>query len=114
MITAAHVGIGISGLEGQQASRRADYSIGQFSFLVPLMFFHGRECYRRNAYLIIYMFYKNILFVMPLFWFGFWNVFSGQTLYENLLYQMYNLIFTAFPIGCYAVLDFQYRKQEFL
>ena len=114
MITAAHVGIGISGLEGQQASRSADYSIGQFSFLVPLMFFHGRECYRRNAYLIIYMFYKNILFVMPLFWFGFWNVFSGQTLYENLLYQMYNLIFTAFPIGCYAVMDFQYRKQEFL
>lgn len=28
MITAAHVGIGISGLEGQQASRSADYSIG--------------------------------------------------------------------------------------
>ena len=28
MITAAHVGIGISGLEGQQASRAADFSIG--------------------------------------------------------------------------------------
>jgi phospholipid-transporting ATPase len=28
MITAAHVGVGISGLEGQQASRSADYSIG--------------------------------------------------------------------------------------
>ena len=28
MITAAHVGIGISGLEGQQAARAADYSIG--------------------------------------------------------------------------------------
>ena len=27
---------------------------------------------------------------------------------------MYNLIFTAFPIGCYAVLDFQFRKQEFV
>lgn len=52
------------------------------------------------------MFYKNILFVMPQFWFGFWNVFSGQTIYEDMLYQMYNLIFTAFPIGIYAVLDF--------
>jgi len=51
------------------------------------------------------MFYKNILMVMPLFWFGFWNAFSGQTLYENLLYQMYNLVFTALPIGCFAVLD---------
>lgn len=28
MITQAHVGVGISGLEGQQASRAADYSIG--------------------------------------------------------------------------------------
>ncbi len=28
MITAAHVGVGISGLEGQQAARSADFSIG--------------------------------------------------------------------------------------
>lgn len=30
MITSAHVGVGISGLEGQQAARSADYAIGQF------------------------------------------------------------------------------------
>jgi phospholipid-transporting ATPase len=28
MITAAHIGVGISGKEGQQASRAADYAIG--------------------------------------------------------------------------------------
>lgn len=28
MIAAAHVGIGISGLEGQQAARSSDYAIG--------------------------------------------------------------------------------------
>ncbi len=28
MITAAHLGVGISGLEGQQASRASDYAIG--------------------------------------------------------------------------------------
>lgn len=28
MINCANIGIGISGLEGQQASRSADYSIG--------------------------------------------------------------------------------------
>lgn len=28
MITAAHVGVGISGLEGQQAARASDYAIG--------------------------------------------------------------------------------------
>jgi phospholipid-transporting ATPase len=30
MITSANVGVGISGLEGQQAARSADFVIGQF------------------------------------------------------------------------------------
>lgn len=71
MITAAHIGIGISGLEGQQAARAADYAIGQFKFLKNLLFVHGREAYRRNSYLIIYMFYKNVVYVLPIFYFGF-------------------------------------------
>ena len=85
-ITEAHVGIGISGLEGQQAARSADYAIGQFRFLKDLLFYHGREAYRKNSFLVIYMFYKNILFVMPLFLFGFLNAFSGQTFYDKWLY----------------------------
>lgn len=28
MIVAAHIGVGISGLEGQQAARSSDYAIG--------------------------------------------------------------------------------------
>lgn len=62
MITAAHIGIGISGLEGQQAARASDYAIGQFRFLRSLLLVHGREAYRRNSYVVGYMFYKNILF----------------------------------------------------
>ena len=65
MITTAHVGVGISGLEGQQAARSADFVIGQFRFLKTLLFVHGREAYRRNAYLVCYNFYKNALFVLP-------------------------------------------------
>jgi len=68
MITAAHVGVGISGLEGQQAARAGDYAIGQFKFMQSLLFVHGREAYRRNSYLVCYIFYKNILFVLPQFW----------------------------------------------
>lgn len=86
MIVAAHIGVGITGLEGQQAARASDYAIGQFRFLKNLMFVHGREAYRRNSYLIAYMFYKNVLFVFPVFWFGFFSIFSGTSIYENLLY----------------------------
>lgn len=65
MIQTASIGVGINGKEGQQASRSADYSIGQFKFLRNLLFVHGREAYRKNSYLVCFMFYKNSLFVMP-------------------------------------------------
>lgn len=71
MITAAHIGIGIKGLEGAQAARASDYSIGQFRFLKNLLLTHGRECYRRNAFAISYMFYKNVFLVFPIWVFGF-------------------------------------------
>lgn len=65
MITAAHVGIGIKGVEGQQAARASDYSIGEFKMLRPLLFIHGRESYRRNTILVLYNFFKNIILVFP-------------------------------------------------
>lgn len=105
MITAAHVGVGISGLEGQQASRASDYSISQFSYLRRLLFVHGRECYRRNSTLICYNFYKNILFVLPLFVFGLFSVFSGQLIFNTWTYQLFNVTYAALPICVYAVFD---------
>jgi phospholipid-transporting ATPase len=86
MITTAHVGVGIAGLEGQQAARSADFIIGQFRFLKPLMFKHGREAYRRNAFLVCYNFYKNIVMVLPNFWFGMYTMYSGAFLYEKFIY----------------------------
>jgi len=69
-----------------QAARSADYAIGQFQFLKALLFVHGREAYRRNAYLIKYTFYKNILYIFVQYVFGAVSAFSGQTLYEPFIY----------------------------
>ena len=99
MITAAHIGIGISGLEGQQAARAADYSIGQFRFLKNLLFCHGRECYRRNSYLVSYMFYKNFMETVPLWVYGWLSVFSATFIYNTVLYACFNVIFTASPMS---------------
>lgn len=68
MITAADVGIGIMGNEGQQAARASDYVIGQFSFLKRLMFVHGREAYRKNSFAVGYILWKNFMFVVPCIW----------------------------------------------
>lgn len=114
MIAAAHVGIGISGLEGQQAARSSDYAISQFKYLKTLLFVHGREAYRRNSFLICYMFYKNMFFVFPIFCFGFFSCFSATEIYNELLNQGYNIFFTSLPILYYAVFDFEFEKEELL
>lgn len=41
MIRAAHVGVGITGQEGMQAVRSADFAVPQFSHLGRLLLHHG-------------------------------------------------------------------------
>lgn len=110
MILKAHVGVGILGKEGQQAARSADYAIGQFKFLKPLLFVHGREAYRRNSQLILYNFYKNIAYGAAPFFFGFYSAFSGQMIYEKLIYLLFNITMTSLPIVWYALFDEQHRR----
>lgn len=68
MIQAAHVGVGISGVEGLQAARSADVAIGQFRFLRKLLLVHGIWSYQRISRVILYSFYKNIAMFMTQFW----------------------------------------------
>ena len=105
MITSAHVGVGIIGIEGKQAARASDYAIGQFKFLKKLLFYHGHESLRRNSFIIYYNFYKNFLFVMPQFYVGFYSLFSGQSIYDPWLYQLFNIVFSVFPLLWFGIYD---------
>ncbi|EPZ33774.1 P-type ATPase, cytoplasmic N domain-containing protein [Rozella allomycis CSF55] len=105
MIQAAHVGVGISGLEGLQASRSSDFSISQFKYLQKLLLVHGGWCYRRLSRLILYSFYKNITLYLTQFWFAFYNTFSGQTLYESWTLTLYNMFFTVLPPLVIGIFD---------
>jgi len=96
MIQAAHVGVGISGVEGLQAARSSDFAIAQFRYLRKLLLVHGTWSYHRLSKLILYSFYKNIAMFMTQFWFTLDNGFSGQTLYESWTITSYNVIFTVF------------------
>lgn len=58
----AHVGIGIRGKEGLQASRAADYVVVQFMCLQRLVLLHGRYSYYRTSLVAQYSFYKSFLF----------------------------------------------------
>ena len=76
MIQAAHVGVGISGVEGLQAARSADVAIGQFRYLRKLLLVHGAWSYQRISRVILYSFYKNIAMFMTQFWVSSTNVLS--------------------------------------
>ena len=91
MILEADVGIGIEGKEGVEAARASDYSMPEFCFLQKLLLYHGREDYRRNSYYIIYEFYKNIVFTAPFIYFGFYSFFSGESFYDPLLIQFFDM-----------------------
>ena len=113
MITEANVGIGIQGIEGTQAARASDYVISQFSHIKKLLLFHGREYYRRNTWVIGYNFYKNCLFISPVFWAGIITCFSGVTIFDPWILQLYNPIFVALPCGWYGIYSLEYPQKVF-
>ncbi|KAI1840843.1 hypothetical protein JX266_012925 [Neoarthrinium moseri] len=105
MIQAAHIGVGISGMEGLQAARSADVSIAQFRFLRKLTLVHGAWSYQRISRAILFSFYKNITLYMTQFWYTFQNVFSGEVIYESWTLSFYNVFYTVLPPLAIGILD---------
>lgn len=113
MIQAAHVGVGISGMEGLQAARSADFAIAQFRFLRKLLLVHGGWAYSRLSKLILYSFYKNITLYLIQLWFALQNGFSGQTLFESWTQSAYNVGFAVLQPVAIGIFD-QYVSARML
>ncbi|CDF39281.1 unnamed protein product [Chondrus crispus] len=77
MIQAAHVGMGIVSLEGQEAKLASDYCIGQFRFLGRLM----------------------------LTYWAFFSAFSGQPLLDPWMGGLYNLLLASLPLIVFGIFD---------
>lgn len=70
-----------------------------------LLLVHGRWNYIRISEMILYFFYKNMIFTIPQYLFAFINGYSGQTLYDDFYITLYNLIFTSIPLVVRAILE---------
>eukprot|EP00040_Diaphanoeca_grandis_P017304 m.90042 g.90042 ORF g.90042 m.90042 type:complete len:1189 (-) comp26359_c0_seq1:156-3722(-) len=105
MIRAAHIGVGISGLEGRQAVQASDYSIGQFRFLQRLLLVHGRWSYYRMTLFLKYFMYKNFVWNLIVFWHAFNNGSSGTLIFDPLLVTVFNVLYTLLPPMVVGVLD---------
>lgn len=105
ILTAAHIGIGISGQEGMQAVLASDYAIAQFRYLERLLLVHGRWSYFRMCKFLKYFFYKNFAFTLCHLWFAFFCGFSAQTLYDPYFVSFYNVFYTSIPVLILACFD---------
>ncbi|KXG25999.1 hypothetical protein SORBI_3006G040500 [Sorghum bicolor] len=98
MIQEANIGVGISGREGLQAARAADYSIGKFKFLKRLILIHGRYSYNRTAFISQYSFYKSLLLCFIQILFAFLSGLSGTSLFNSISLMAYNVFYTSLPV----------------
>ncbi|XP_038153492.1 phospholipid-transporting ATPase ID-like [Cyprinodon tularosa] len=98
MIKAAHIGVGISGLEGMQAVLSSDFSFAQFRYLQRLLLVHGRWSYIRMCKFLRYFFYKNFTYTLVHLWYAFFCGFSAQAVYDDWFITMYNMVYTATPV----------------
>jgi len=109
MIHAAHVGIGISGKEGQQAVNASDFSIGQFRFLEDLILYHGRWDFLRTTMVVLYTFYKNVVMAFLLVLYNNETMFSGTSIFDQWIMSGYSF-FCFWPIMSIGMFDRNLQK----
>ena len=105
LLSSSSSSLSYTGEEGVQAVNASDYSIAQFRYLSILLLKHGRYNYIRMSNLICYIFYKNVLCSLTLFWFNFHCAFSAQKPYTEAAIQLFNLFYTSVPIVLYSAMD---------
>jgi phospholipid-translocating ATPase len=114
MLSAAHVGVGISGREGLQAARVADYAIAQFRFLARLLLVHGRWNYARTARFILATFWKEMFFYLPTALYQREVGYTGTSLYEAWSLTALNTLFTSLCVIVPGVWEQELRAETLL
>lgn len=97
-----------------QAVLASDFSITQFSHLKQLLLVHGARCHKRIAKLVLYSFSKNVALSLSQFWFGFYNGFSGQMMFFDFLFTLFNSMFTAIPILMLSTIDREHSNDTLM
>ncbi|ODV89748.1 hypothetical protein CANCADRAFT_58598 [Tortispora caseinolytica NRRL Y-17796] len=98
MIQAAHVGVGIVGKEGKQASLAADFSITQFCHLSRLLVWHGRNSYKNSAKLSQFVIHRGLIISICQVVYSASSEFEPLALFQGWLLVGYATIYTMMPV----------------
>jgi len=111
MIQAAHVGIGVEGVEGKQASMAADFSITSFSHCVRLIMWHGRNSYRRTCVLSQFVMHRGVVYSVVQAIFSVLYAGITMSVFNGYLLMGYSTIFTMGPAFA-LVLDEDFSEAD--
>ncbi|XP_055585323.1 phospholipid-transporting ATPase IF isoform X2 [Uranotaenia lowii] len=114
MIQEAHVGLGIVGKEGRQAARCADYAFAKFCMVKKLLLVHGHYFSTRLAILVLYFFYKNLIFMGIQFFFQIHSMFSSQSVYDSVFLTLYNVFYTSLPVLLLSLTEKPYKEETLM
>eukprot|EP00921_Rhytidocystis_pertsovi_P024788 GHVQ01039904.1.p1 GENE.GHVQ01039904.1~~GHVQ01039904.1.p1 ORF type:complete len:337 (-),score=33.48 GHVQ01039904.1:34-969(-) len=98
MILAAHVGVGIVGKEGKQASLAADFSVVNFSVLKRLLLWHGRNSYQRSAQLSQFVIHRGLIIAIIQVLFSSIFFFIPVAIFQGWLQVGYATYYTTAPV----------------
>jgi phospholipid-translocating ATPase len=98
MIQEAHVGVGIVGKEGKQASLAADFSIDKFKYLRSLILWHGRLSYKRSSVLSQFVIHRGLIIAVIQAFFSIIFYFVAIPIYNGMLILGYSTFYTSMPV----------------
>ena len=109
MILNAHIGLGIVGKEGKQASLASDYSIDEFKYLKKLILWHGRLSYKRSSVLSQFVIHRGLIITVIQAIFSVVFYFVSIPIYNGMLMMGYSTIYTSMPVFS-LVLDYDVNE----
>jgi phospholipid-transporting ATPase len=63
---------------------------------------------------VLFSFFKNFLYPLPLFWYSCYSQFSGQSIYDSLIITNFNMFFSSLPPLIAGVLEKDVIEQALL
>lgn len=110
MIWEADVGIGIEGKEGKQAALASDFSIKQFKNIMDLLFWHGRNCYKRTSIMALFVIHRGVIISIMQFMFCCMFYYVTIPFFNGLLMLGYSTIYTMLPVFS-LIIDYDLGKE---
>ncbi|KAI5187755.1 phospholipid-translocating ATPase [Nematocida homosporus] len=98
MIQQAHVGVGIVGKEGRQASLAADFSVNEFQDIVDLILWHGRNAYKNTAKLAQFIIHRGVTLGVAQGIFSSLFSFCPISIYQGKISIGYVTFYTFLPV----------------